>query len=160
MNFGTMRSRAVDSRMDAIGNEIRITNLGAMDKMSRDRSCALDSCKGAAVTSLAQQDLCLNHFLSRCYENLDRIDPRGRRFRHEAADAAAMRRFIEECSGKALEVSIRCENLTNLQRGRLLDIMLWAGELFLLLRTGQGGSAGRSGSTAALTPSRMAIPNF
>jgi len=25
-------------------------------------------------------------------------------------------------------------NLSNLQRGRLLDILLWAGELFLLLR--------------------------
>jgi hypothetical protein len=159
MNFGTMRSRAVDSRMDAIGNEIGITNLGAMDKMSRDRSCALDSCKGAAVTSLAQQDLCLNHFLSRCYENLDRIDPRGRRFRSEAADATAMRKFIEECSGKALEVSIRCESLTNLQRGRLLDIMLWAGELFLLLRTGPNGPGERSASSEALAASRMAIPN-
>jgi hypothetical protein len=135
MNFETMKSRAGDSRMDAIGNGIRITNLGALEKMSRDRSCALDSCEGAAVTSLAQQDLCLNHFLSRCYEDLDRIDPRGRRFRGGAPDGAAMRKFIEECSGKALEVSMRCESLTNLQRGRLLDIMLWAGELFLLLRT-------------------------
>jgi hypothetical protein len=121
--------------MDAIGNEIRITNLGAMEKMPGNRSCALDSCKGAAVTSLAQQDLCLNHFFSHCYENLDRFDPRGRRFTKEVADAAAMRMFVEECSRKALEVSFRSQSLTNLQRGRLLDILLWAGELFLLLRT-------------------------
>jgi hypothetical protein len=45
-----------------------------------------------------------------------------------------MRAFIEECSRKALDVSLQSENLTNLQRGRLLDILLWAGELFLLLR--------------------------
>jgi hypothetical protein len=45
-----------------------------------------------------------------------------------------MRAFIEECSHKALEVSLQCENLTNLERGRLLDILLWAGELFLVLR--------------------------
>jgi hypothetical protein len=159
MNSEAMRSRAVDSRMDAIGNEIRITNLGAMEKMSRDRSCALDSCKGAAVTSLAQQDLCLNHFLSRCYEDLDRIDPRGRRYRTEAADCAAMRNFIEECSRKALEVSVRCESLTNLQRGRLLDIMLWAGELFLLLRTSPNGLRERSASSESLREPRMALPN-
>jgi hypothetical protein len=45
-----------------------------------------------------------------------------------------MRAFIEECSRKALDVSLQSEDLTNLQRGRLLDILLWAGELFLLLR--------------------------
>jgi len=45
-----------------------------------------------------------------------------------------MRAFVEECSRKALDVSLQSENLSNLQRGRLLDILLWAGELFLLLR--------------------------
>ena len=47
---------------------------------------------------------------------------------------AAIRAFIEECSRKALDISLHSENLTNLQRGRLLDILLWAGELFVLLR--------------------------
>jgi hypothetical protein len=144
--------------MDALGNEFPITNLGALEKMPGNRSCALDSCKGAAVTSLAQQDLCLNHFLSHCYENLDRMDPRGRRFRKEAADTAAIRLFVEECSHKALEVSFRCESLTNLQRGRLLDILLWAGELFLLLRTQNGGSAQAHPSNEALPGPRRAIP--
>jgi len=36
---------------------------------------------------------------------------------------------------KALDVSLQSESLSNLQRGRLLDILLWAGELFLLLRS-------------------------
>jgi len=45
-----------------------------------------------------------------------------------------MRAFIEECSRKALDISLHSENLDNLERGRLLDILLWAGELFLLLR--------------------------
>jgi len=159
MNFETMRSRGGDSRTDAIGNGIRNTNPGAMDKMSGNRSCALDSCKGAAVTSLAQQDLCLNHFLSGCYENLDRMDPRGRRFRKEAADTAAMRMFVEECSRKALEVSVRCEELTNLQRGRILDILLWAGELFLLLRTNPHRASGHSELSAELGASNLGIGN-
>jgi hypothetical protein len=45
-----------------------------------------------------------------------------------------MRSFLEECSRKALDVSLRSDNLSNLERGRLLDILLWAGELFIFLR--------------------------
>lgn len=85
------------------------------------------------------------------------MDPRGRRFRKEAADAAAMRLFVEECSHKALEVSFRCDSLTNLQRGRLLDILLWAGELFLLLRTQNSGSPEAQTSTGPLPGPRKAI---
>jgi len=83
---------------------------------------------------LDHQALCLNHFLLRCYEKLEGFDPRGRKFSAEPVDLASMRAFIEECSRKALEISLQSQNLTNLQRGRLLDILLWAGELFLLLR--------------------------
>ena len=77
----------------------------------------------------------------------------------EAADTAAMRLFVEECSRQALEVSFRCESLTNLQRGRLLDILLWAGELFLLLRTQSGASAQARTSTEAMAAPREAPRN-
>lgn len=86
------------------------------------------------MASLAQQDFCVDHFIELCYENLQRIDPRGRQEGRMALELPAMRGFIEECSRRALEVAMRCEKLENLQRGRLLDILLWAGELFLLLR--------------------------
>jgi hypothetical protein len=108
--------------------------LGGMDTKHRERSCSMDSCASAAITALDHQDLCLNHFLLRCYERLESLDPRGRQFCAEPLDAAAMRAFIEECSRKALDVSLHSANLSNLERGRLLDILLWAGELFLLLR--------------------------
>ena len=105
-----------------------------MDTNYRERSCNVDSCSGTSITALDQQDLCLNHFLLRCYARLEDLDPRGRRFCSDPLDAASMRAFIEECSRKALDVSLHSENLSNLERGRLLDILLWAGELFLLLR--------------------------
>jgi hypothetical protein len=98
------------------------------------RNCCDDACGCAAITSLDQKNYCLNHFLRRCYERLDEVDPRNRKFREAPLDLAAMRAFIEECSRRALDVSLQSENLDNLQRGRLLDILLWAGELFLLLR--------------------------
>ena len=105
-----------------------------MAKMVQKRNCSADSCGGTSISTLDQQALCLNHFLLRCYEKLERLDPRGRRFLSEPANPSLMRAFIEECSRKALDISLQNEDLTNLQRGRLLDILLWAGELFLLLR--------------------------
>jgi len=102
--------------------------------MLEKRNCRMGSCSRAAITILDHQALCLNHFLVCCYEKLEGFDPRGRKFTAEPVDLAAMRAFIEECSRKALDVSLQSENLSNLQRGRLLDILLWAGELFLLLR--------------------------
>jgi hypothetical protein len=98
------------------------------------RNCCDDACGCAAITSLDQKNYCLNHFLRRCYERLEDVDPRNRKFREGLVDLAAMRGFIEECSRRALDVSLQSEDLDNLQRGRLLDILLWAGELFLLLR--------------------------
>jgi hypothetical protein len=98
------------------------------------RNCRAESCNRAATTTLDRQALCLNHFLLRCYDRLEGLDPRGRKFSDESVDMASMRAFIEECSRKALDVSLQSQNLSNLQRGRLLDILLWAGELFLLLR--------------------------
>src|SRR5580704_2365785 len=102
--------------------------------MFEDKICAVDFCEGAAVASLAQQDFCLNHFIELCYDNLQRIDPRRQQLGRMSLDLASLRAFVEECSRRTLEVALHCEDIDNLQRGRLLDILLWAGELFLLLR--------------------------
>ncbi len=96
-----------------------------------NKRCMVNCCADAAVTSFGLQDLCLNHFLSRCYEGLDRLDPRGRRSGGSDAERSALKAFVDECSRRALEVSLSCQNLDNLQRARLLDILLWAGELIL-----------------------------
>jgi hypothetical protein len=96
--------------------------------VSRARKCSLDSCADPVVTCFAQRDLCLHHFLSRCYEDLDRFALSGRGSQVDSASAALMA-FVEECSRRALEVSLQCPHLDNLQRGRLLDILLRASEL-------------------------------
>jgi len=94
-----------------------------------NRKCMVNYCADAAVTSFGQQDLCLNHFVSRCYDGLERLDPRGRQSGGSHAERTALKAFVEECSRRALEVSLSCQNMDNLQRGRLLDILLWAGEI-------------------------------
>lgn len=112
-----------------------------MSKTHYDRICAVDFCEGAGVATIASQNFCVEHFITLCYENLQRIDPRGQKEGRVSLDPASMRAFIEECSQRALEVALRCEDIDNLQRGRLLDILLWAGELFLLLRAPRRGFA-------------------
>jgi len=91
--------------------------------------CSAHSCADSAVTVFAERELCLNHFLSRCYEDLERLDRRGRNPGQNNGEITSLKNFVEECSRRALEVSLSCEHLDNLQRGRLLDILLWAGEL-------------------------------
>jgi hypothetical protein len=115
--------------------------LGAISTMFEDKICAVDFCEGAAVASLAQQDFCLNHFIDLCYENLQRIDPRGQKAGRLPLDLPSLRSFVEECSARTLHVALHCEDISNLQRGRLLDILLWAGKLFLLLRVPSRGFA-------------------
>jgi hypothetical protein len=132
--------------------------LGGMDTKQREQICSVGSCSNSPVTVLGQQDLCLNHFLLRCYEKLEGLDPRGRHFCSETLDAAAMRAFIEECSRKALDVSLHCKDLSNLERGRLLDILLWAGELFLLLRVPRFTSAETVATVESPAVARAAAP--
>ncbi len=135
--------------------------LGGVDTMLASRNCRVGSCGGAAVASLDHQALCLNHFLSRCYEKLGKLEPRGRKFSAaEPVDLTSMRVFIEECSRKALDISLHSQTLTNLQRGRLLDILLWAGELFLLLRAPRLTLAQSIASSDDLLASRAASPNL
>ena len=97
---------------------------------SSRNSCAVADCRDASAATLDSQPLCLDHFFSRCYEALEcfegRRDPK---FGARESDCAQLRRFLEECSTQALNVCLRNENLNNLQRSRLLDVLLWAGEL-------------------------------
>jgi hypothetical protein len=134
--------------------------LGGMDTMLGKRNCRMGSCGSAAITTLDRQALCLNHFLLRCYEKLEGFDPRGRKFSAEPVDLASMRAFIEECSRKALDISLQSKKLSNLQRGRLLDILLWAGELFLLLRAPRLTLAESIGSSDGPFAARAAAPNL
>jgi hypothetical protein len=128
--------------------------------MFEDKICAVDFCDVAAVASLAQQDFCLNHFIDLCYENLQRIDPRGQKLGRMNLDLASLRAFIEECSRRTLDVALHCDNIDNLQRGRLLDILLWAGELFLLLRAPSRGFTDTLFETQDPVLTRLAARHF
>jgi hypothetical protein len=92
--------------------------------------CAESNCASPAAATLHQRAWCVEHFVAQCYQALERMErltsqaltPRG-----PACEEA--RAFLDECSLQTLRVCLGSENLNNLERGRLLDVLLWAGEL-------------------------------
>jgi hypothetical protein len=98
-------------------------------------TCSVEGCAAAKVATLDNQGLCLDHFFTKCYATLECFD----RWRAHSSQKLAkesqtvsgeqVRAFLQACSGQALNVSLQCKEMTNLQRARLLDVLLWAGEL-------------------------------
>jgi len=95
-------------------------------------SCSRVECLRSAVTVLGDEDYCFDHFCSRCYELLERNQrlpgpTSSQEFCEELAE-------LDECARRALEISFGRVELNNLDRARLLDILLWAGDLTTALR--------------------------
>jgi hypothetical protein len=157
---GTAGGFEAENLADEMGERSRLRSGGQVDTKVAEQNCSEPACDGAAATALEQQALCLNHFLLRCYARLEAVDPRGQKSRQERVDLAAMRAFIEECSRRALEISLQREDLSNLERARLLDILLWASELFLVLRAPRVASAESSGPPNPFGAKRLASRRF
>lgn len=112
------------------------TSLGAgkMDIVSGRAGCKVnDDCAKSAVIALGEEELCLEHFFASCYERLDMLESLVRGRSLETAENLAVRASLEVCSNRALWVCVRHEHLTNMDRSRLLDILLLSGDLQLLL---------------------------
>ena len=96
--------------------------------------CTTSTCAEDGVVMLAGMTLCLEHFLRECYEKLGKLDPMVRGTTREGTINDGAPKVLEEVVKQALIVCLQHKNLTNLDRSRLLDILLWAGELQLVLR--------------------------
>ena len=106
-----------------------------MDKTTVSTDCNASGCEKTAAIVLAGQDLCLDHFFASCYEQLDKFETRLRLGGTlDTAEASNARIFLEECSNRVLFVSMRSESLNNLERSRLLEILLSCGDLQRQLR--------------------------
>ncbi len=99
-----------------------------------ENRCTADRCETESIIVLGEKPFCLQHFITRCYEWLDQLDPAARDRATDASDFPLIRAMVEECSNRALLVSLRCETLTNLDRSRLLDILLRSSDLLFMLR--------------------------
>jgi hypothetical protein len=102
--------------------------------MDGQKSCSIEGCDTQAIVVLGQKHLCLNHFIIRCYEWLDYLDPMIRGRICALPELSRIQALVEECSNRTLLVSLRCEDLSNIDRSRLLDILLLSSDLLFILR--------------------------
>jgi hypothetical protein len=102
--------------------------------------CDQCSPREAAVCSVELRFFCLNHFVAYCYKRLEECEKAlsGR----PGPDPA--RTFLRECATQAAKLLLIQLELQNVDRARLLDIVLWANELFCQAlsnsKIGAGGS--------------------
>jgi len=78
---------------------------------------------------MAGRGFCLEHFLKACYERLDSIEPFVRRLHIDAQEALRLCTLLQECANQTLLVCLRHEPLNNLERSRLLEILLQCSDL-------------------------------
>ncbi len=115
--------------------------------MAETERCSVQGCRRSAAASLDLYPYCREHFLSTCYERLDQCKDRlAERPSHDTTPES-VRKFLIECSRQAADLALGIEDLDNLERARLLDILLWTGELSSRLR--------RSSRKAASVPVRL-----
>ena len=98
--------------------------------------CAANQCAEAAVASFDDRAVCRAHFLASAYGHLESIasqihEPNF----HENNDESAAR-CLEQCMREATNIACGAEPPGNLERAQLLDILLWASELYGCLRRG------------------------
>ena len=97
--------------------------------MRNPQSCVRRGCSHPAATTLRAEALCLDHFCIRCYEILDAIESRRRPDSSHTAPNAAELLVAEECARRVLDISMTSKVLNNLERARLLDILLWSSDV-------------------------------
>jgi hypothetical protein len=95
--------------------------------------CKAFGCANPAVVGPAGQDVCLEHFFASCYEQLEKIEPLVKGRLVDAAVAQDFCAILEECSQRTVSICFRNEPLTNLERSRLLEILLSCRDLQLKL---------------------------
>ena len=102
--------------------------------MTTAEKCGITNCGQAVAASLDSEALCREHFISVCYARLDRYDEIRTGPGLSASDTESVRRFVHECTRQADEMEHASKDLDNLDRAKLLHIILSASELGRHLR--------------------------
>jgi hypothetical protein len=117
--------------------------------MTEAEQCSIADCGQAVAASLDGEAFCREHFISVCYTRLDQYFEIRNGPGLSITDTQAARRFIHECTRYADEIEHAGLKLDNLDRARLLHIILSANELGRHLR--------RSPRKVATIPVRLSL---
>jgi hypothetical protein len=96
--------------------------------------CKIEGCGQEVAAALDGEALCRQHFISTCYTRLDQYDEIRKGPGLRATNTDSVRRFIHECTRAADQMEHATEDLDNLDRAKLLHIILSASELGTHLR--------------------------
>ena len=97
--------------------------------MRDPESCDRRGCSRPVTTTLYEEALCLDHFCSRSYEMLNAMDRRNRLNAASLSPTADQIKMADECARRTLDICMSKMLLNNLERARLLDILLWCGDV-------------------------------
>jgi hypothetical protein len=97
--------------------------------MRNPESCQRGGCSRPIITTFRQEALCLDHFCSRSYEILHALDQHSQVHATARPAAAEQLQIADECARRTLDICMSKMLLNNLERARLLDILLWCGDV-------------------------------
>jgi PilZ domain-containing protein len=98
--------------------------------------CAADGCVEAAAASLDGRWVCRTHFMAGAYRHLESIAAQIQEPQFHTQHGESATQFLERCMREATNIACAPELPNNLERAQLLDILLWASELYGRLRRG------------------------
>jgi hypothetical protein len=90
--------------------------------------CDTPDCGNPAAGLLGLRFFCIGHFISHCYERLERCNSNPLNDA-DAISSIAVDRFLQQCVAQAGELVRPIRAFDNLDRARLFDIFLWASDL-------------------------------
>jgi PilZ domain len=99
--------------------------------------CSAEACAEVAVAPLDERQVCRAHFLAGAYAHLECIAAQIQEPQFHSQSGELASRFLEQCMRDATNIACAAEVLNNLERAQLLDILLWASELYGRLRRGR-----------------------
>jgi len=100
-----------------------------------DHYCTPVDCGKAVSSEPLSQSYCLDHFLLRCYQQLESFaNEIGERGQGRNLSSTIAIRSAMEIAAQATVVGLRRNNLSNAERSRLMDIVLWANSLIQAVR--------------------------
>jgi hypothetical protein len=97
--------------------------------MRDHQPCGRNGCSEPGIATFGAGTLCSEHFLVACYQVLESLDCGRGLSATGATEAREAIRVADECVRGVLDVSLNAAELSNLQKARLLDVLLWASDI-------------------------------
>jgi hypothetical protein len=102
--------------------------------MPETAHCEVANCGLGAIADLEGRRVCREHFITGCYDCIETYLRQLREHAFREAAAETLRNFLLNCTRQAIDLAQGLDDLENLERARLLDILMRASELGRHLR--------------------------